>query len=90
MSAQSHYVTSFLAIHFHRLTWSFLFVFLICGGNNFGEESLELRALFGHWILVTNFTNGNLMRKHIKWVKQLLQHEPFMPLSQEFILSGNL
>jgi hypothetical protein len=26
-----------------------------------------------------------LMRKHIKWVKNLLQHEPFMPLSQEFL-----
>lgn len=36
----SQHVTSFLAIHFHRLTWSFVFVFLICGGSNFGEESV--------------------------------------------------
>jgi len=50
----------FLAIYFHTLTWSFLFVFLISGGSNFGEESLWTESVIWSLDFVTNFTNGNL------------------------------
>jgi hypothetical protein len=77
------------------LTWSFLFVFLIFDGSNFGEESLRTESViwsldFGNKFYKWEFEFEVLMRKHIKWVKNLLQREPFMPLSQEFILSINL
>jgi hypothetical protein len=72
-----------------------LFVFLICGGSNFGEECLHTESIiwslvFGNKFYKWEFEVEVLMRKDIKWVKNLLQHEPFMPLSQEFILSINL
>jgi hypothetical protein len=51
------------------LTWSFLFVSLICGDSNFGEESLWTESViwsldFGNIFCKWEFEVEVLLRKH--------------------------